>query len=709
MPGKQGKLSQVLFLIGFCSLLICASSGPGFPLGPESLEYMDTLPVLRDPVIAREASTHDRKGGNDNGFTNKAEWVRRQRGMRVVILDVEGPGCINSFWYSWPNQRALPGWVDKLWARMLGHVEIYIDREDEPSVDVPLKSLIGACPNCYPLAVRAEESTGGYISYVPILFEKGVKVVVDGAGLPMFFYHFWYHTYPYGTEVDSYTGNEDLSSALDEWNPENIGPIPEGRLWDAEDVIIGPRAEEEIAGFNSPGIIRSIRMRLPEDDEALRAIRLVIYWDGDEDDERPSVDAPLSLFYAIENRFSKEPEELADNALLEGLVIGQDKDGLWYFNLPMPFREKAKLVLANDGDKAVRVENIKIEIENKLFPGLGTRAGYFRTHFNQSNDLVPNRDYLLAHLHGRGQIVGTVLAVEDTPETFLEGDERIYVDGSRYPLIMGDATETYFNGSWYFSETAFSCPLHGAPTFRIRKREIGACSDVTMYRFHLSDLVPFRSEVRFSIQHGPLNNVYGNYRSLVFYYGLDKRVLFASDMIKMGDVKNLAEHGFEQVKQGRVVEREGFFEGEFDGSYLGELKRPGWIGPGSWMLHLTVRGFFSSPRKNSPDKKTFLVREDNSAYEFTVRIDPENQGLLLRRLFDQGIPDQRAKIEVDGEPAGIWFNAGRNKWKIWAEDEFMIGTELTAGKDEIMIRITPLSPVFTACEYQVLSLVLNDE
>jgi hypothetical protein len=698
----KGTFIIILSIFGSLLITIKDAQAQDFPVGTENLDYMKKLPVLRDHVVARELSTHDKAGGNDNGFTNKAEWIRKEK-EGVVIFDVEGPGSIMSFWYSWPNYRSLPKWVDRMWACWLGDVEIYIDQKDEPYIDVPLRQFIGPCPHCYPLAVTGDESTGGYISYVPISFQDGAKVIVDHAAIPNFFYHFWYHTYPFGTEVESYTGEGDFSRWLEEWNPENIGPITKDRLWETDDVTVEARSEKEFARFDTAGIIRSIRMLLPEDDEALRSLRLLVYWEGE---DSPSVEAPLSLLYAVENRFSKKPAEVADNAKFRSIVIGKDEEGLWYFNLPMPFNREARLALANCREDPVRVGRIKVEIENKPFPGLGKSAGYFRTHFNQSRDLVANRDYVLAHLHGRGHIVGTVLAVEDTPETFLEGDERIYVDGSRYPLIMGDATETYFNGSWYFSESAFSCPLHGAPTFRMIDRSIEARSDVTMYRFHLTDLVPFRSEVRFSIQHGPVNNVPGNYRSLVFYYGLEQPVLFKSDLVAMADEESLGDHQFKGAGKAKIFKRDGFFEGEFDGDILGELERPKWLSASNWMFYLTLKSIFGKPPEDSPDRRTFKVRQDKDAYEFSMQIDPDNNGVILRRLFDQGIPDQRARIEVDGEDAGVWFNAGHNKWKIWCEDEFMIGPELTSGKDNIRIQVSPLSGVFTACEYEALSLVL---
>jgi Protein of unknown function (DUF2961) len=78
-------------------------------------------------------------------------------------------------------------------------------------------------------------------------------------------------------------------------------------------------------------------------------------------------------------------------------------------------------------------------------------------------------------------------------------DERIYVDGSGTPQIIGTATETFFQGGWYFQETAFSLPLHGAPVLTLLEGEVAGKMDATMYRFHVTDLVPFYDSIRFGI------------------------------------------------------------------------------------------------------------------------------------------------------------------------------------------------------------------
>lgn len=671
------------------------------------MDYMDTLPILRDLVICREVSSHDRRGGNDNGFTNKAEFIRKEGFMRRTILDVAGPGCVCSFWFSWLNHPWIPSVVQKTWERMLGQIDVSFGKEDSPRFSDNLCEMIGKDPFTPPFAVHADRSTGGYLSYVPIPFEDGIRVSVEGGGVPMFFHHIWFHTYPMGTQVQDWTGRETVARFAERWNP-CIADLPAGpRVHEREDVDLPSHGSCELMTAHKEGTILCIRMKLPECDTALRSVWLQAWWD---DDTKPSVEGPLSLFFALENRYSEKPMAIKEHAPLRGLVIGRDLQGFFYFRLPMPFSRHARLVLENRGDEPVRIGKVRIEYDDEnRFPGLGKTTGYFRTQFRENRDLVPGRDYVLAHLHGRGHIVGTVLAVRDASETFLEGDERVYTDGCRSPLIAGDATETYFGGSWYFFEKAFSCPLHGAPTFRMASKKIGSTAEVTMYRFHLTDFIPFRSEARFSIQHGPFNNVPGHYRSLVFYYGLPRKSVSRTDFLRLCVRQDLEAHGYKGTEPVRTRERRGFFEGEFNGQDLGLRKKPGFLSPVGWMFLLTARGIFHDPPKESPHRRGFTVCEHNAPYTFTVRVDPESSAVMLRRLFDQSVPDQQARIEVDGETAGTWFNPGRNKWKIWAEDDLILDPRLTAGKRSLRIRVVPLSSVFSAVEYKVFSIVTPED
>jgi hypothetical protein len=682
-------------------LPVIADSAPGLPdevIGANAMNYMDTLPLMRDLVICREMSTHDKTGGNDNGFSNKAEFVRREGIGRIALMDAAGPGCLYSFWYSWPNHPGYMTRVEPVWKLMLGKVKYFFDNEKSPRISIPLRDLVGTHPHTWPIAVHADDSTGGYITYAPIPFQHGLKVTIGGP-MPNFFNHQWYHLYPMGTRVNTWTGAENLSKFSKMWNP-SIAEKPAGDKYMAPTrTLVLSRGATEIARLKGCGEVRAIRIELPEDDAALRDLWLRAFFDGEED---PSIHAPLSLFFAVESRFTRKEVSKKQNVELKSLVVGRDEQGLYYFRLPMPYKKSAVIKIENRGSDAVTIDRARTEYVESCRPGLGRTTGYLRTQFRETDSLTPGRDYVLAELGGRGHIVGTVLAVEDTPVSFLEGDERVYTDGGRSPFIMGDATETYFNGSWYFLGEAFACPTHGAPTFHYHDKG----TDITMYRFHLTDLVPYRNGARFSIQHGGLNEVQGKYRSLVFYYGLSEPSLIKSDYINMADENDLSEHDYSGAPAERVRERDGFFEGDFNGQDLGVLERPSWMNPGSWMLWNTVRSPFHKPPKDSPDRVSFKVAYHDEPYEFVVKIDPDADAIMLRRLLDQSVRDQKAVIEVDGRPAGVWFNTLNNRWKIFCEDDLILDPETTRGKSEIRIRVSPQLNVLTAAEYTVFSIVV---
>jgi len=556
--------------------------------GIERSGELARLPILQDLVICREVSSHDRRGGNDNGFSNKAEYVRRERGLRVCIADMAGPGCVQSAWFGWPSHPRQPRFLEPLWKRILGRIRFVFDREERPRLDVPIGELIGAPPFTEPLAFDGDRSPGGFISYVPVPFAERLRVSVGGGKVPMFFYHLWYHVYPHGTEVKSWSGS--------------------------------------------------------------------------------------------------------------------DAAGCAYFRLPMPFTAGARLVLENRGARPVVLEQVAVDYGEELPPAAPEDIGFLRCEVRDQSDLVPDRDVVLAELQGRGKIVGLVLAVEAS-ETFLEGDERISTDGCRSPQVMGDATETYFNGGWYFYERAFACPLHGAPTFRMVSRRPGGRAAVTMYRFHATDWVPYRSAARFTIQHGPFNNVDGRYRSAVWYYGRPQPALVESDRIRLAAPAEREAHGYAGAPAARTRPRTGFFEGERSGQDLASRWRGRNVDPMLAVIGMTIHGIVHAPPADCPDRRSFTVCEHREPYEITVAVDPGHRAVMLRRLFDQSVADQHARIEVDGETAGVWFNAGRNRWKIWCEDDLVLDPRRTRGKSRIRIRVVPLGACFTACEYTVFSIV----
>ncbi|MGH9470520.1 MAG: hypothetical protein ACRD1N_09280, partial [Terriglobia bacterium] len=116
-------------------------------------------------------------------------------------------------------------------------------------------------------------------------------------------------------------------------------------------------------------------------------------------------------------------------------------------------------------------------------------------------------------------------------------------------------------------------------------------------------------------------------------------------------------------------------------------------------------------------------RHTTGASEFTLKLTPENLGVMLRRTLDYSFPNQRAEVFVADagsarwKPAGIWYLAGSNTCvysnprgelgatehvietsnRRFRDDEFLISRELTQGRSAIRVRIhfTPVNiPLF---------------
>ena len=108
--------------------------------------------------------------------------------------------------------------------------------------------------------------------------------------------------------------------------------------------------------------------------------------------------------------------------------------------------------------------------------------------------------------------------------------------------------------------------------------------------------------------------------------------------------------------------------------------------------------------------------------EFTLKLEPDNWGVLLRRKLDYQFPNQRAEVSVQDEkggwkPAGVWYTAGSSTCvysnppeelgatqhivqtsnRRFRDDEFLIGRDLTRGRASIRVRVrfTPIDrPLF---------------
>ncbi|TDE09671.1 DUF2961 domain-containing protein [Jiangella asiatica] len=386
-------------------------------------------------------------------------------------------------------------------------------------------------------------------------------------------------------------------------------------------------------------------------DALLRDLRLRISFDGQQ-----TVDAPVGEFFG---------SGLGETSVRSLMYAMEDGDGGWYRSWwPMPYARSAEVWLVNESEVPVTAGSSSITWARDTSVARSLRGeepaiGYFQAT-SRRGDTEFGRDWVFLDVDGHGKFVGVNHTMEGritggNIRNYLEGDERVYVDGMRTPQLNGTGSEDFYEGGWYFNRNEFSNPMNGAPEMETRSFGCEHQCDAA-YRLMIADAVGFRTGLRFGIEHGPTANEPAVYGSTAFWYGHAGAVgLRTTDTVPAGS-------------GGR--ELTSTFEGDDD--------------------TVAVTG---------------TVADSTEPVTFTVDIDQKNDGVRLRRLSDQASPGQAAAVSVDGVDVGVWRQPLGNTSSRWLEDEFELPAPVTAGKSSVTVTLSPVpgAPAWTAATYQVLS------
>lgn len=96
-----------------------------------------------------------------------------------------------------------------------------------------------------------------------------------------------------------------------------------------------------------------------------------------------------------------------------------------------------------------------------------------------------------------------------------------------------------------------------------------------------------------------------------------------------------------------------------------------------------------------------------NAATWRCRLPADNLGIRLRKTYDRFHGRQRARVFIDDEFAGWWYEPVENRDRRWGVTEFGIAPALTHGKKEIQITIDPPagSPLWSVSEFEVFALI----
>ncbi|MEV5025673.1 glycoside hydrolase family 172 protein [Paenibacillus sp. LPE1-1-1.1] len=620
----------------------------GEPYGLAAMSSFERLPYLQPYTLAGGASSYDRSEGNFDGF-GESNFLYLDKHGDKVMLDLKGPGTIYRMWFTGFNP------VDAT-------IKIYFDGEVDPRVDMPLRDLLSGTnePFLSPLVVDDTASSGGFVCYLPLPFSESVKVTTNGIG-DSFFYNIGYHTYTPDTAVMTWDGKEDSAEVNGIWSAAGKNPFSEdGTTAETGSIDIDGGKEQVLLRIEGQRAISSLKLNIPGVTPAtgngavLNEIRLRLYWDGE---ETPAVDAPLGSFFAL-GPFGAFGTK--------ALPVGMDDTGTMYAYFPMPFEKEARLELVNTGTESVK--DVSFELRHRPFSGSFRQMGYFKTRFSeQQAEAYDGKDLPVLEEEGAGKFIGVVQSLNSelnqgpVDRWHLEGDEKVYVDGSQSPAIHGTGTEDFYNGGWYFNKGLFTQPLAGYTAFRIENNRDSA----TMYRFLTHDAIPFRDGIRVMLEHGAFNDVTEQVWLLAFYYHNPRSQLVLSDTLDVGNEESEQSHAYEIT--------ETYWQGSSLYQYEGAQNN---------------------------DLVTDNGRAHTGYSSFTLDLQPGNEGALLRRRFDQTVENQSASVYVDNDFVGIWYKAGGNGTHNWRDEDFIIPASYTRGKRSIRLKVEYIDSAVAWNEYR---------
>jgi len=452
-----------------------------------------------------------------------------------------------------------------------------------------------------------------------------------------------------------------FDSSADDWNEFYYWAYSRVRGKDVltDELDVGDAASEVAHGYAVEGqTFHGSRSSKYPEARAMAApledLRLRITWD---DAAQPSVDAPLGAFFA-QGHYGP--------GLTSGLAAGIGRDGVMYMYFPMPFAKRAKVELVNEGTTAY--DRVWYELRHRPYDDPFGAVGYFSTAFHAATPSVAGKDLVFLEAQGAGTVVGVVQSENGPPiRGYLEGDDRVHIDGRRTPQIQGTGTEDLYTGGFYFNRGPYTLPLNGNPVHYANDEDDGT----SMYRFFVPDVIPYRGDIRFTIEHGPANDVSVHAWTLAYYYAQSTSRIALTDTLVIGDAKSEQTHAYTVTSA------------TFEGSRTYTFER------------------------EDPTPMTASGRAHTGTSSFELAIAPENEGVLLRRLFDQHIGRQRARVYVDGIEVGELYTPHSNPAHAWREDEIALPASATSGKTKLRLRIEFVSSTddWNEFEYRALSVL----
>lgn len=633
---------------------------PGF----EMMEDVQHIPLLFPHTsVTKQVLAYDMSSGNNDGNYTRSFVRYYDSNGEAVIFDEYGPGCLYrqqmNVWVGYGGKSLLLFNPEETNAR----IKYYFDDEKKPRLDVSMDDLFSGRIKPFDLPLtfmddgsfeippRYDINSGRFaIMYYPMNFNKRLKITF----VPNKDWNFrgttWYQNthivYPKDQTVTSWTGKElDSTKVREQWT--NLGQDPKdtkGNKTLKKTVSIAKGKETVIAELKGQGSIASIKLNMsPYTKETFYDTNIKIYWD---DAVVPAVDVPLGYLFGGGGKDYKSSDSIWQKKLTT-LMFGYDK-GSYYSYWPMPYWKKAKIVVDNGSN--IDIKSLACEVQYKPASEVNyplNETGYFHAKRTVDTDTKTKPFSTSFKETGRGHVVGLLFYTQGYD---MDGDEFTYIDGSRSPQIHGSGTEDDHNQGW--AGARYQKALWGA----VNNGYEGA------YRIYLNDSYIFNKEITINYEYSNLKKFPkgGDSDNTVFFYKSP-----SNDLMKLTDEMDVANASSEQAHNYKIV--------------------------GQTKTEKLTSSYDGYEKKADYDVETDDGRAFSGYSQFTMKLDPENSGVKLRKRVNRcGSAVQAARVYVDGQDTGVWQTVQSIYVPVnqaWLDTEYEIPAKFTKGKTNIEIKI----------------------
>ena len=494
--------------IGTAILLAATSAAYGQVVSLPSLlaEMIDRDAVAKAPAPSyslKQASSYDRaqtdsaepKTWHANKDHDQFIRVETNEGRKEwVLMDDAGPGAITRFWT--PLKADMDNAI----------IRFYLDGATAPAISAKLNDLFRGCDFVPPPfafvswnetnlrnQMKAPRKGAGGVGgdlYLPIPFAKGCKVTLDRVP---FYYVINYRMYVAGTPVETFsmTGYEAAKGALERAAEALLAdPIEPAGL--GKEALLAAGEELAVDLPVGPAAVRFLQVQV-DPTEAPQGLRSVVL-QASFDDE-PTIWCPLGEFFGAGVRLNP----------VQDWCRTVSHDGTLASRWVMPYGKSGRLVLKNSGQTPVTV---KLAVTTGPY-AWDESSLHFHANWHSERDLKtrPMSDWNYLEIKGQGVYVGDTLTAFNTSKKWYgEGDERIYIDGERFPSHLGTGTEDYYGFAWgmagYFSSPFISEPKRDGDMGESNwdMASLTWAGYTTTSRVRLLDAIPFRTALKLDME-----------------------------------------------------------------------------------------------------------------------------------------------------------------------------------------------------------------